>query len=74
MDELSYPDEYFDIVVTSMALHETPPEVRQLLKLYKLLPEEFLIPSNSGELTSTSRFVSGYFSLLLQHERKRTPT
>ena len=29
MDELPYPDEYFDIVVTSMALHETPPEVRR---------------------------------------------
>jgi demethylmenaquinone methyltransferase/2-methoxy-6-polyprenyl-1,4-benzoquinol methylase len=29
MDELPYPDEYFDVVVTSMALHETPPEVRR---------------------------------------------
>jgi demethylmenaquinone methyltransferase/2-methoxy-6-polyprenyl-1,4-benzoquinol methylase len=30
MDDLPYPDEYFDIVVTSMALHETPPNVRRL--------------------------------------------
>lgn len=29
MDELPYPDEYFDVIVTSMALHETPPEVRR---------------------------------------------
>ena len=29
MDELPYPDEYFDVVVTLMALHETPPEVRR---------------------------------------------
>jgi demethylmenaquinone methyltransferase/2-methoxy-6-polyprenyl-1,4-benzoquinol methylase len=29
MDELPYPDEYFDVVITSMALHETPPEVRR---------------------------------------------
>ena len=29
MDELPYPDGYFDVVVTSMALHETPPEVRR---------------------------------------------
>ncbi|MDR0394363.1 MAG: class I SAM-dependent methyltransferase, partial [Tannerella sp.] len=29
MDDLRYPDEYFDVVVTSMALHETPPEVRR---------------------------------------------
>jgi demethylmenaquinone methyltransferase/2-methoxy-6-polyprenyl-1,4-benzoquinol methylase len=29
MDELPYPDEYFDMVITSMALHETPPEVRR---------------------------------------------
>jgi demethylmenaquinone methyltransferase/2-methoxy-6-polyprenyl-1,4-benzoquinol methylase len=29
MDELPYPDEYFDLVVTSMALHETPPAVRR---------------------------------------------
>ncbi|MDR0575568.1 MAG: class I SAM-dependent methyltransferase [Tannerella sp.] len=29
MDELPYPDGYFDLVVTSMALHETPPEVRR---------------------------------------------
>jgi ubiquinone/menaquinone biosynthesis C-methylase UbiE len=29
MDELPYPDDYFDFVLTSMALHETPPEVRR---------------------------------------------
>ncbi|MDR0680379.1 MAG: class I SAM-dependent methyltransferase [Dysgonamonadaceae bacterium] len=29
MSELPYPDEYFDVVVTSMALHETPPKVRR---------------------------------------------
>jgi len=29
MDELQFPDEYFDIVMTSMALHETPSEVRR---------------------------------------------
>jgi demethylmenaquinone methyltransferase/2-methoxy-6-polyprenyl-1,4-benzoquinol methylase len=30
MDELPYPDKYFDVVITSMALHETPPGVRRL--------------------------------------------
>ena len=29
MDELKFPDNHFDIVMTSMALHETPPEVRR---------------------------------------------
>ena len=29
MDELPFPDNHFDIVMTSMALHETPPEVRR---------------------------------------------
>ena len=29
MDELQFPDQHFDIVMTSMALHETPPEVRR---------------------------------------------
>jgi demethylmenaquinone methyltransferase/2-methoxy-6-polyprenyl-1,4-benzoquinol methylase len=29
MDELPYPDDCFDVVVTSMALHETPPDVRR---------------------------------------------
>jgi demethylmenaquinone methyltransferase/2-methoxy-6-polyprenyl-1,4-benzoquinol methylase len=29
MDNLPFPREYFDLIVTSMALHETPPEVRR---------------------------------------------
>ena len=29
MDELLFPDNHFDIVMTSMALHETPSEVRR---------------------------------------------
>ena len=29
IDELAFPDNYFDIVMTSMALHETPPKVRR---------------------------------------------
>lgn len=29
MDELDFPDNHFDLVVTSMALHETPPQVRR---------------------------------------------
>lgn len=29
MDELDFPDDHFDLVVTSMALHETPPQVRR---------------------------------------------
>jgi demethylmenaquinone methyltransferase/2-methoxy-6-polyprenyl-1,4-benzoquinol methylase len=29
MDELPYPDGHFDVAVTSMALHETPPGVRR---------------------------------------------
>ena len=29
MDELPFPDGEFDLVMTSMALHETPPEVRR---------------------------------------------
>lgn len=29
MDELQFPDNHFDIAMTSMALHETPPEVRR---------------------------------------------
>ena len=29
MDELSFTDNYFDLVITSMALHETPPQVRR---------------------------------------------
>jgi len=29
MDELPYPDGHFDLVMTSMALHETPPPVRR---------------------------------------------
>jgi len=29
MDELTFPDGHFDLVITSMALHETPPEVRR---------------------------------------------
>lgn len=29
MDELPYPDGHFDLVMTSMALHETPPAVRR---------------------------------------------
>lgn len=29
MDELPFPDGHFDLVVTSMALHETPPPVRR---------------------------------------------
>ena len=29
MDELQFPDNHFDIVMTSMALHETPPDVRR---------------------------------------------
>lgn len=29
MDELAFPDNHFDIIVSSMALHETPPEVRR---------------------------------------------
>ena len=29
MDELQYPDRHFDLVMTSMALHETPPKVRR---------------------------------------------
>lgn len=29
MDELPFPDGYFDLAMTSMALHETPPEVRR---------------------------------------------
>lgn len=29
MDELPYPDSHFDLVMTSMALHETPPPVRR---------------------------------------------
>lgn len=29
MDELKFPDGHFDLVMTSMALHATPPEVRR---------------------------------------------
>jgi demethylmenaquinone methyltransferase/2-methoxy-6-polyprenyl-1,4-benzoquinol methylase len=29
MDSLRYPDKHFDLVITSMALHETPPAVRR---------------------------------------------
>lgn len=29
MDKLTFPNQYFDLVVTSMALHETPPQVRR---------------------------------------------
>lgn len=29
MDELSFPDNHFDVVMTSMALHETPPSIRR---------------------------------------------
>ncbi|MGD8780685.1 MAG: class I SAM-dependent methyltransferase [Ignavibacteria bacterium] len=29
MDELLFPDEYFDVVITSMALHVTPPKIRR---------------------------------------------
>jgi len=29
MDELNFPNQSFDLVMTSMALHETPPEVRR---------------------------------------------
>lgn len=29
MDELAFPDNHFDVIVSSMALHETPPEVRR---------------------------------------------
>lgn len=29
IDELKFPDGYFDLVMTSMALHATPPEVRR---------------------------------------------
>lgn len=29
MDELQFPDSHFDMVMTSMALHETPPDVRR---------------------------------------------
>lgn len=29
MDEIPYPDETFDLVMSSMALHETPPAVRR---------------------------------------------
>lgn len=29
MDETGFPDGHFDLVMTSMALHETPPEVRR---------------------------------------------
>lgn len=29
MDELPFPDGHFDLVMTSMAIHETPPEVRR---------------------------------------------
>lgn len=29
MDELQFPDGHFDLVMTSMALHETPPPVRR---------------------------------------------
>jgi len=29
MDELKFPDSHFDLVMTSMALHATPPEVRR---------------------------------------------
>jgi demethylmenaquinone methyltransferase/2-methoxy-6-polyprenyl-1,4-benzoquinol methylase len=29
MDELPFPEDYFDAVVTSLALHATPPEVRR---------------------------------------------
>lgn len=29
MDELLFPDGHFDLVMTSMAIHETPPEVRR---------------------------------------------
>lgn len=29
MDALTFPDNHFDIVMTSMALHETPPQVRR---------------------------------------------
>ena len=29
MDELPFPDGHFDLVMTSMALHETPPAVRR---------------------------------------------
>lgn len=29
MDDLPFPDEHFDLVMTSMALHATPPPVRR---------------------------------------------
>lgn len=29
MDELDFPDAHFDLVITSMAIHETPPQVRR---------------------------------------------
>lgn len=29
MDELPFPDNHFDVVMSSMALHETPPKVRR---------------------------------------------
>jgi ubiquinone/menaquinone biosynthesis C-methylase UbiE len=44
MDELSFPDDHFDLVISSMALHETPPGVRRgaIREIERVLKKEGL--------------------------------
>jgi len=61
MDELNFPDQSFDLVMTSMALHETPPEVRR-----KAIKEaaRVLKPGGLFILVDWSRPKFGLFGIL----------
>lgn len=61
MDELDFPDQHFDLVMTSMALHETPPEVRR-----KAIKEvaRVLIPGGEFILVDWSKPKFGLFGVL----------